>query len=222
MIAHRLVIVCTANMIRSPFVAGMLSSRVHSSPHVRLQIESAGTAARPGASATAEVQKIARAYGLDLGDHRARRLDDGILRAGDTVLCAERVHRRTVLDLRPDLVSSVFTLREFARCAEAVCAEGAVSDWTHLVRAAGRYRLATPGREGDADDVVDPVNGPPALWRDFERQATLAVSTILGAISALSGPSSGTGSSTPLTRREYRRRLDETGDVTRSSGCRLG
>lgn len=206
MTGDRLVIVCTANMIRSPFVAGLLASRLASSPHVRLRIESAGTAARPGAHATSEVREVARAYGLDLGGHRARALTDGILQPGDTVLCAERAHRRVVLDLRPDLVSSVFTVREFARRAEAVCARGGASDWPALVRAAGRERLAGPGAGDHEDDIVDPVGGSRTVWRDFERQATLAVSTILGAVSTLSGPATGTIEPRPLTRREYRSR----------------
>lgn len=206
MTPDRLVVVCTANMIRSPFVAGLLATRLASSPHVRLHVESAGTAARPGASATSEVQDIARAYGLDLGDHRARLLTDGILQPGDTVLCAERAHRRVVLDVRPDLVSSVFTVREFARHAEAVCARGAVSDWPALVRAAGRRRLAMSGETDRDDDIVDPVSGTRSLWRDFEQQAALAVSAILGSVSMLSGPTVGGRDPQPLTRREYRRR----------------
>ncbi|PVE76987.1 hypothetical protein DC432_05115 [Microbacterium testaceum] len=206
MMRDRLVIVCTANMIRSPFIAGLLASRLASSPQVRLHLESAGTAARPGASATGEVLEVARTYGMDLSTHRARRLTDGILQPGDTVLCAERAHRRVVLDLRPDLVSSVFTVREFARRAEAVCARGEATDWPSMVRAAGRQRLATPGEGGGEDDIVDPIGGSRSVWRDFERQATLAVSSILGAVSTLSVPTSATSEPRPMTRREYRRR----------------
>lgn len=213
MTPDRLVVVCTANMIRSPFIAGLLATRLASSPHVRLRVESAGTAARPGASATSEVQEVARAYGLDLGDHRARLLTDGLLQQGDTVLCAERAHRRVVLDLRPDLVSSVFTVREFARHAEAVCARGGASDWSALVRAAGRRRLATAGETDRDDDIVDPVGGSRSVWRDFEQQVTLAVSAILGSVSTLSGPSVGKGDPHSMTRREYRRR--HGGDAAR-------
>ena len=48
MVGNRIVVVCTANMIRSPFIAGLLSSRLAATTEGRLGIESAGTAARPG------------------------------------------------------------------------------------------------------------------------------------------------------------------------------
>jgi protein-tyrosine phosphatase len=182
-VENRIVVVCTANMIRSPFIAGLLSSRAQGGIGRSLRIESAGTAARAGAGAAPEIRELAEAHGFDLAGHRTRRLGDGVLEKGDTVLCAERAHRRVVLDLRPDLISSVFTVREFARLVAAISARGAVSDWDALVRSAARERLTT--RAAYDDDVVDPVGGPPEVWTVFERQATRAVSTILDVVGAL-------------------------------------
>ncbi|MBB3156996.1 protein-tyrosine phosphatase [Microbacterium proteolyticum] len=207
---NRIVVVCTANMIRSPFVAGLLSSRLASTTHDRPQVESAGTAARSGDEAAAEIVDLGRTYGLDLSTHRTRRLDDGVLATGDTVLCAERAHRRVVLDLRPDLLSSVFTVREFARLVDDEAVQAAASDWAGLVRAASRARLAGRVAADEVDDVIDPVGRPQHVWTEFERQATRAVSTILGAIAGL--PATGSPVEAPQrvpgTRREYRTRHD--------------
>lgn len=203
MSGDRIVIVCRANVIRSPFVAALMSSRLPASHVEKLRIESAGTAARPATPAEERVVSLGRTYGLDLDAHRSRRLDDGVLGAGDTVLCAERVHRRAVLDLRPDLISSVFTIREFSRLAEAT--HGRPTSWADLVRVASQTRLAAPATTDD-DDLFDPIGGPDAAWLAFERQATQAVSAILGALAALPPPPPEVRLATsPASRREYRR-----------------
>lgn len=201
---NRIVIVCTANVIRSPFVAGLLSTRMPARLNGHVTIASAGTLARSGMPADPRLVELGRTYGLDLDPHRSQRLDEGFLRAGDTVLCAERNHRRVVLDLRPDLISSVFTLREFSRLLEAD--HGRASHWAGVVEAASRERLAGRGARDEDDDVVDPVGGPDEAWLAFERQATQAVSTILGVMGTLPAPGPSASSEAPLSsRREYRR-----------------
>lgn len=200
----RVLIVCTANEIRSAFVAALLASRVPDGHGGRLTFESAGTLARPGTPADEKVVALGRTYGLNLEGHRSRRLDEGVLRTGDTVLCAERVHRRTVLDLRPDLISSVFTIREFSHLAETV--HGRATTWAGLVHSVSRARLSAPPRDAEEDDMLDPVGGPGAAWLAFERQATQAVSSILAAVTALPAPTAGGWSpAQPATRREFRR-----------------
>lgn len=208
-VGNRIVIVCTANMIRSPFIAGLIRSRMQTFTGRGLEVESAGTAARPGVGAATETIELGRTYGLDLATHRTRRLDEGVLATGDTVLCAERAHRRVVLDLRPDLLSTVFTVREFARLVAQAPVRDAAADWDGLVRAAGRARLSGRVPSEEDDDVVDPVGGPPEMWTAFERQATEAVSAILAAVGSLP-PEEWTATTAPrppATRREYRERL---------------
>lgn len=206
MTVDRILVVCTANMIRSPFVAGLLSSRLPQARSGRLTVHSAGTAARPGHAVPEDVLTIGRTYGLSLETHRSRRLDEGLLRAGDTVLCAEAAHRRVVLDLRPDLIASTFTVREFARLTEAPSVRGSAGSWAELVRACAGARLASAGTNAENDDIVDPVDGPASAWFAFERQATGAVSAILGAVGSLrpADPSASAVDPAPRTRREYR------------------
>lgn len=206
MTSGHLLVVCTANMIRSPFVSELLRSRLAPGPREFLTIDSAGTAARPDESADPAVVERGKTYGLALDRHRTRRLDDGILRAGQTVLCAERSHRRVVLDIRPDLLSSVFTVREFARAAAAVADRGGVESWSALVQsAAAARRLERVEREQD-DDIVDPVGQSDSVWLEFERQSTTAVSSILAAINTLPRMDADAPVSdlAPVTRRQRR------------------
>lgn len=205
----RVIVVCTANAIRSPFVEHLLRARLERIGVARLDIGSAGSAARPGRTAEARIVDIGRAHGLDLGEHRTRRLGESMLQPGTTVLCAAAIHRRVVLDMRPDLLDSTFTVREFARLLEVDDGQGSqVDDWLSLVRWAARHRTrARPGAPAD-DDLVDPIGREPAVWTEFERDAVAAVEAIARRIAAL--PVIGTGvtppTTVPRTRREMRAR----------------
>lgn len=206
MSTDRILVVCTANLIRSPFVAGLLSSRLPHAWSGHLTVHSAGTAARPGHAVPEDVLRIGQTYGLSLDSHRSRRLGESLLRTGDTVLCAEAAHRRVVLDLRPDLISSTFTVREFARLANETSVLASATSWSELVSACARARLGSVGASTEVDDIVDPVDGPESAWLAFERQATDAVLAILRTVRSLSRPVAGVASIGPatLTRREYR------------------
>jgi protein-tyrosine phosphatase len=200
-------IVCTANAIRSPFLEYLLRARFAMSGVTGALIESAGSAARPGSPAAPQVVEIGRSYGLDLDRHRTRRLDEAMLRDSPIVLCAAAAHRRTVLDMRPDLLDSTFTIREFARLLTEG-PDGERDDLPSLVRAVARRRTRVrPASAGD-DDLVDPIGQPLAVWEQFERDAVAAVETITayGATALRGGAGLSLTTTAPATRREMRAR----------------
>lgn len=204
---RRVLIVCTANVIRSPFVEHLLRARLGGLDVARWQIESAGSLARPGRPAESRVVEIARLRGLDLVEHRARRLDESMLDPGITVLCAAATHRRTVLDMRPDLLDSTFTVREFARLLEAADRpRGGVHDWFSLVHHVSRHRTRARAGSAAEDDLVDPIGQPPAVWAEFEDRAVAAVDTIVRRIGLMDpgGATPLTPARVPRTRREMR------------------
>lgn len=202
--APRLLIVCTANAIRSPFVEHLLRARLVEMGGAEVQIRSAGAAARPGMPAEPNVVEVGRAHGIHLDDHRTRLLDESMLSPGTTVLCAEAAHRRTVLDMRPGLLDTTFTVREFARLLGD---EGppAGAGWESLIRAAAQLRTRVRRGSAREDDLVDPIGQPPTVWAEFERQAVGAVETIAHAVAA-AVVDGGDGPAIPLTRRALRAR----------------
>ncbi|MDF2993423.1 MAG: protein-tyrosine-phosphatase [Microbacterium sp.] len=203
--AAHVIVVCTANAIRSPFVENLLRQRLAEKGVERVELESAGTAARSGLRAEPGARSLALAMGFSLEEHRTRPLGDRMLRSGTVVLCAERAHRRVVLGMRPDLVATVFTVREFARLAGAARSTSAVATWPALLSAVSRARVLDRHVDQSEDDIVDPIGQGHAVWADFERSATSAVDAIVEATSDLFIPS-GTGHVPvgPMTRREYR------------------
>lgn len=171
-----------------------------------MQIRSAGAAARPGLPAEPQVVEIGRAHGIDLESHRTRVLDESMLRPGTTVLCAAATHRRAVLDMRPDLLDTTFTVREFARLlAEGDGEPGGVPGWERLLRFAAQRRTRVRGSSTSEDDLVDPIGQSSSVWVEFERQAVGAVEAIARSVAAalVTGEA---GPVTPLTRRQLRTR----------------
>lgn len=220
----RVLIVCTANAIRSPFVEHLLRARLAAEGYSGVRVQSAGTAARPGRPAEAQLVQLARGYGLDLEPHRTRRLDESMLDPGMTVLCAANVHRRTVLDMRPELLDTTFTVREFARLLENGTETS--GDWSELVGSASRRR--TRGRRGavEDDDLVDPIRQPPSAWSEFERDAVGAVEAVVSATQRIilkddadRGPLNGAA---PKTRREMRALRAGEMDGSREEDLRAG
>ena len=79
-----LLVVCHANLCRSPMAAALLAQRMP-----EWQVLSAGIAARDGAPADPRACAALRAHGLDLAAHRARLLD--------AALCAQAALVRSVV-----------------------------------------------------------------------------------------------------------------------------
>jgi protein-tyrosine phosphatase len=86
-----LLVVCHANLCRSPMVAALLAQRLPDWPVV-----SAGIAARDGEPADPRACDAMQALGLDLSAHRARRLDAALCRQAALVLVMEHAQRRFV------------------------------------------------------------------------------------------------------------------------------
>lgn len=68
----------------------------------RVEVASAGTAARDDEPATPESIAVTAGDGVDIRAHRSRRLTPEVLRAADLVIVMERAHARTVQSLGAD------------------------------------------------------------------------------------------------------------------------
>lgn len=78
---------CTANSCRSPAAAGIFRHVVESSGlDGSFFVESAGTHAAHGQAADPETVRVARMFGVELGDHRSRPLESGDFREFDLLV----------------------------------------------------------------------------------------------------------------------------------------
>jgi protein-tyrosine phosphatase len=96
--------------------------------------------------------------GIDLDDHRSRRISSDLLGRADVIVGMTREHVREVAVLRPDLYARTFTLKELVRRGRVAGPRGAgesVADWVARL-ARGRLPKDHLGAS-TVDDVADPV-----------------------------------------------------------------
>lgn len=110
--------VCTGNVCRSPIAEMSLAQSLANLTVVR--VESAGVAALVGRGVPEPAERIAAEAAIDATHHVARQINDSYIREADLVLAMAREHRRTVVERVPAAMRRSFTLREFARVADAV------------------------------------------------------------------------------------------------------
>ena len=172
-----LVVVCTANLSRSPMAAALLA--VALGPAAR--VSSAGVAATPGRSPAPDAVRAMAERGLDIVDHRSRPLDPATMATTDLVLTMTRAHARDVAVTHIGSFGRTFTLKELVRRAGPVgprASDRSVADWLGEI-GRGR-RVADLVGDDPADDVADPYRHPFAA---YERTAT----ELAAAIDAFTG-----------------------------------
>jgi protein-tyrosine phosphatase len=159
----RILVVCTANICRSPMAEAMIRHALRrSGPDAAgVVVESAGVYGHEGSPIAPGSASALRALGIDDEDHRGRLLTPAIVGAADLVLTMEGAHRRLILSGTPEADDRVFTLREFARLVggQAPPARtGAGARARALVAGAVPRRTLLPW--AGVDDVPDPYGGP--------------------------------------------------------------
>ena len=98
--------VCTANICRSPVAEALYADwlRRRAVPG-DWQVSSAGTWAEDGFPAAQHSRDILAEQGLDLSQHRARRVDADLLAQADLVLCMTSAHREALQAEFPQFAS---------------------------------------------------------------------------------------------------------------------
>jgi len=152
----RILTVCSGNICRSPAAALLLERALGDA----VVVASAGTIARPGLMVSPEMAQLLADDLVPSYLFRSRRLAEAAIAEADLVLGLTREHRSRIVGLVPAALRRTYTLKEFARLAEAVPAQSfaetprtAAERLRTLVTAAARYRRPVPP---DQDDVPDP------------------------------------------------------------------
>lgn len=88
----RVLVVCTANICRSPVVEALLRRRLQEQGASEWHVESAGTWAMQGQAPSRYSALLMAERGLDISGHRSRVVDEDMLAQADLVLCMEIGH----------------------------------------------------------------------------------------------------------------------------------
>lgn len=88
----RILIVCTANICRSPVVTALLQRRLHEAGHANWVVASAGTWATVSRGAARYSIQLMDEQGIDISQHQARMVDEQLIAQADLILCMELGH----------------------------------------------------------------------------------------------------------------------------------
>ncbi|NCY17062.1 MAG: low molecular weight phosphotyrosine protein phosphatase [Actinobacteria bacterium] len=183
---RRILVVCTANICRSPMFEGLLRRDLGARGSL-IEVESAGLLDRDEPADPEAVSTMAE-RGVDISGHRSRAVARLDLDGFDLILTMGREHLREIVIDQPELFPVTFTVKSFARALSAP------RDRADRSGARDRIRSMSQGRspstmlgESPEDDVDDPYRLGRAA---FEATATelselsLRISSGLRAIGA--------------------------------------
>ncbi len=129
-----IVFVCTGNTCRSPLAEGLMKKLLSDRGIDGIEVSSAGLAAYPGDEVSEKSVKAAKKYGVDISDHRSRRINRYMLESG-VFVCMTAFHAQALVPYVdsnrlfvmgegiPDPYGG--TQEEYDRCAEKI--NGALS-----------------------------------------------------------------------------------------------
>ena len=154
----RLLVVCTANICRSPMAEALFKRRA-ADRDPTLVVRSAGLleSGQPAAPGTLRALQLA---GLDGSAHVSQKLTADFAEKADVVLGMERRHVQEVSLLAPAAFPRSFTLKELVRRGDQVGSRGrdeSLSQWLQRLQA-GRTPRDLLGSD-TSDDVADPYGG---------------------------------------------------------------
>ena len=103
MASYSVLMVCTANICRSPMAAGLLMKALARSGMSRsVRVDSAGTHALKGQRPDARGQKVARNMGAELKSMRARQFSQTDFEVHDLILCMDKKHHSALIERCPE------------------------------------------------------------------------------------------------------------------------
>lgn len=159
----RLVVVCTANQVRSVMAAALLGEGLRRRG-AAAEVVSAGFGPS-GQPATAETVAVLSAVGLDVSGHRSRTLDPGLLRSADLLVGMTRQHAVDVAMLERSVWPRTFTLVELVGRGAQIGRAGpgeTLREWAERATLGRRAvdLLALPL----GDDIADPIGQPLRIY----------------------------------------------------------
>lgn len=108
---RNILVLCTANICRSPLAEGVLKHRLQSCPDI--VIHSAGVAALTGARTHPIVLDMLRKAGINMRAHRARQCDIDLLSQADLVLVMEQSHLKWLSAIYPHFHGRSFLMGQW-------------------------------------------------------------------------------------------------------------
>lgn len=111
---HHILMICTANICRSPVAEALLRQRLSATGLSDWQVSSAGTWAEDGRAASHYSALLMAEKGQDLNQHRSRVVTGALLNEVDLVLCMESGHAEALRMEFPGDARKIYLLSEMS------------------------------------------------------------------------------------------------------------
>lgn len=180
----RILVVCTGNVCRSPFIERVLRLKLAG---LDIVVESAGTGALVGEPIDPCAAAQIRAHGADPGGYAARQITAGLIEEADLVLTATRRHRGEVAVISPRALRYAFAWNDFAELVRAMRAEeldglSQEGGLRQVVAAVAARRGSVPPRSAQEVDIVDPYRQGRAVFEQMGEQVMAALPDVVRAL----------------------------------------
>lgn len=137
-----ILIVCTANMCRSPMGEALLKQALASRPDAdQWRVESAGTWADRGNPATLYSQVVMQKMGLDISKHCSQPIDENFIKQFDLILTMESHHKEGLKVVFRQYASRIFMISEMVGVVEDISDPigGDYEDYQEVAFKLGQY-----------------------------------------------------------------------------------
>ena len=183
------VVVCTGNVCRSPYVERRLRSALEGTG---IHVASAGTSALAGRDMDPSSRALLERGGVDAQGFVARQLTADIIASSDLVVAAAREHRAAAARLHPAALRRAVTLRDLADLLDGVTPEevraaGVGGTWVRQVASVAVSRRGLVPARQEGVDVTDPIGQGPAVFDRMAAEVDDALASIIPVLRGIPG-----------------------------------
>lgn len=179
-----ILVVCTGNICRSPYLERLLSHELDGSG---ISVSSAGTGALVGSPIDRESASRLVAAGGDPEGFAARQITREIVASADLVIGASREHLGPVVQLHPRALRCAFALHDLADLLAAVTPEdiAAAPGDNHVAKVAAaaiaKRGMVNP-RLPEQSAVIDPYRQPSQVFDQMVEEIATSLPTVVAAL----------------------------------------